>query len=604
MVSLPVVLALSCLLGAAAAGVLSRVAGVRLSDGLLVVALLVGVLGVGVAAALGVVPVAPALAAALALALVASFGVVRALDRPRGRWFRRLRSRLLFGVPWGSLVSILGVLAFYLFVQGGADGLYSPLTLPFTSWSYTYPLGVLTAPFAHSGYGHLYGNLVGTVVLAPLAEYAFSHFPTERGDGSFSSLRANPYVRAFVLFPLGVLLVGLATSVFAWGPVIGFSGVVFAFAAFALVRYPLAVVVALTVRSAVSTLYSALTDPVVVASAGSSYGGPWWAGVAVQGHFLGLTLGVLLGVVVLAKRDRGPSALRLFAGTVLFAASLSLWAWWWYRGPATYVLYRAVGVLFVLAVGWVVAAAVRAGRSRDPLGWGTDISRRQAGVLLVLVPLAVMAGVAAPINYTTTDGSGLPADAVEVGDYQVAYAENVPNQRVSGIDVSLFGESTSVNASGVIVYSSERALWTEAVSAGRLAFTGTSTVRVGGLGWESEVRAERRGWVAAGGGAAYVVSLTPDGGDRRYVYGSDPATADLTLAGRNVSIVTREGAFYLALTRDGAVLDAAPVPAAGNATTVEGIRFVHRNDELVAVYDGTRVTVASEETYSYSQEIR
>ncbi|MEE6209160.1 rhomboid family intramembrane serine protease [Salarchaeum sp. III] len=598
MVSLPVVLALSCLLGAAVAGLLSRFAGVRLSDGLLVVAPVVGVLGTGVAAATGLVPVDPALAAALALALVASFGVVRALDRPRGRWFRRLRSRLLFGVPWGSLVSVLGVLAFYLFVQGGADGLYSPLTLPFTSWSYTYPLGVLTAPFAHSGYGHLYGNLVGTVVLAPLAEYAFSHFPTERGEGSFSSLRTNPYVRAFGLFPLGVVLVGLGTSVFAWGPVIGFSGVVFAFAAFALVRYPIAVVVALSLRSAVSTLYTTLTDPVVVASAGSSYGGPWWAGVAVQGHFLGLTLGVLLGVLVLAKRDRSPSALRLFAGTVLFAASLSLWAWWWYRGPATYVLYRAVGVLFVLVVGWVVAAAVRAGGSRRPLGWRTDISRRQAGVLLVVVPLAVMAGVAAPINYTTTDGSGLPADAVEVQDYQVAYAEDVPNQRVSGIDVSLFGESTSVNASGVIVYSSERALWTEAVSAGSLAFSGSSTVRVGGVGWEEVVRAQRLGWVAQGGGTAYVVYLKPGDGDWRHVYGSDPATADLTLAGTNVSVFPRDGTFYLALTQEGTVLDTAAVPQSGNSTMLDGIRFVHTDGELVAVYDGTRVTVASEETYN------
>ncbi|QDX41224.1 rhomboid family intramembrane serine protease [Salarchaeum sp. JOR-1] len=598
MVSLPVVVAVSCLLGAAAAGLLSRFAGVRLSDGLLVVAPVVGVLGVGVAAALGAVPVDPALAAALALVLVASFGVVRALDRPRGRWFRRLRARLLFGVPWGSLVSILGVLAFYLFVQGGADGLYSPLTLPFTSWSYTYPLGVLTAPFAHSGYGHLYGNLVGTVVLAPLAEYAFSHFPTERGDGSFSSLRANPYVRAFVLFPLGVALVGLATSVFAWGPVIGFSGVVFAFAAFALVRYPLAVVVALTVRSAVSTLYSALTDPVVVTSAGASYGGPWWAGVAVQGHFLGLTLGVLLGVLVLAKRDRGPSALRLFAGTVLFAASLSLWAWWWYRGPASYVLYRAVGVLFVLAVGWVVATAVRAGRSREPLGWGTDISRRQAGVLLVVVPLAVMAGVAAPINYTTTAGSGLPADAVDVRDYQVAYAETVPNQRVSAIDVSLFGESTSVNASGVIVYSDRRALWTEAVSAGRLAFTGSSTVRVGGIGWEATVTAQRVGWIAQGGGAAYAVYLKPGDGDWRHVYSSEPAMADLTLAGKNVSIVIRDGVFYVALTQGGAVVGTTPIPRSGSSTTLAGIRFRHTNRALVAVFDGTRVTVANEEAYS------
>jgi len=587
------VLVLSVLAGVVLGVAMWRLFGTRLSDALLLAGPLVGVLGVAVAAVAGVAPPEPALSASVVLVLVASFGVVRALDRPRGRWMRRLRSRLLFGVPWGTLLSVLGVLGFYLFVQGGADHLYSPVTLPFTSWSYYYPLGVLTAPFAHSGYGHIYGNLLGTVVLAPVAEYAFSHFPTERGESAFSSLRTNPYVRAFVVFPLGVFCVGIATSLLAWGPIIGFSGVVFAFAAFGLVRYPIAVVVALSLRSVVSTLYTTITDPITVASAGPSFGGPWWAGIAIQGHFVGLALGVLLGVLVFTRRERTPSAIRLFAGAVLFAASLSLWAWWWYRGPSTYVLYRGVGIVFVLLIGWTVAATVRA--SDRPLAFG--FSRRQAGVLLLVLPLLIVAMVAVPVNLTTVSESGLPSDSVHVGGYTVGYAESVQNRRVSSVRVSLFGETTSVNASGVIVYDPGRELWTQAVSSSELAYYGAQTVRVGGVGWRDTVTAQRLGWVARGGGTTYNVYLKPSDGDWRAVFSSDSATADATIDGKNVSVFAQEGAFGVEVTRENKTLARAGIPARGNNTTLAGIRFVHDGTQLVAVADGTRVPIAHEESY-------
>mgnify|MGYP000336129545 FL=1 len=147
--------------------------------------------------------------AAVLLSLLVALLSILALDRPRGRWGARLRSRFLVGVPWGTLVSVGGVLAVYLFVQGGWSHWHAPVTIPFRAWSYFYPLGMMTAAFSHSGSGHLIGNLVGTLVLAPIAEYAWGHFPRERGVQTFTSPLTNPYVRAFVVFPAGVVAVAV-----------------------------------------------------------------------------------------------------------------------------------------------------------------------------------------------------------------------------------------------------------------------------------------------------------------------------------------------------------------------------------------------------------
>jgi membrane associated rhomboid family serine protease len=536
-----------------------------------------------------------AIRAGVLVAVLAAAVVAWRLDRPRGQWGRAVRTRFVLGVPWGTLVSILGVLAVYLFVQDGWNHWYRPVTLPFSAWSYLYPLGWLTAPFAHAGPGHLTGNLLGTVALAPLVEYFFGHFPTQRGSSSFSSWRTNPWVRAFLLFPLGVFVVGLLSSVLAWGPVIGFSGVVFAFAGFALVRYPIAAVVALSAQSVLRTAYSALQNPIVVAKASPSFSEPWWAGIAVQGHALGLFLGVLAGVLLLSRREEHPSALRLVVGGVLLATSMSLWAIWWFRGGDSYVLYRGLGVVVVVAVAVVVTIAARAS-DRTLFG---SVTRRQAGLQLVVLPLLVMAFVAVPLNFTAVGDAGVPgADpGVEVGDYRVTYGEDVPFQQTSVIDASFLGETTQINTSGVIVVSEKRNIWTREVSKGRLAFRGRDRVVVGGLGWRETVHVERQGWNAVGSSTAYQVWLRPGDEDWRHVFASEAASAEPVVAGRNVSIVPDGGEFHVAVSRNGTTLDRRPIPEAGDRRTVGNLTFVREENRLVAVHDETRVTVATRETY-------
>ncbi|MGM0397716.1 MAG: rhomboid family intramembrane serine protease [Halobacteriota archaeon] len=529
------------------------------------------------------------------IALLVSLAIVRALDGPRGRWGRRVRSRLLLGVPWGTLTTIVFVLIVYLGLQQGLETPRSPLHIPFTSWSYFYPLGVLTAPFAHQGLGHVTGNVLGTIALAPLAEYAFSHFPTQRGRTAFDTWRTNPYVRAFVLFPAGAIGVGLLTSIFSWGPIIGFSGVVFAFAGFALVRYPLATVVALVARDMLGTLYYVLRDPVITSSASPSFGPPWWAGIAIQGHFLGFLLGVTLGAIVVSRRSRAnrPSALKLWTGGLLVGSNMTLWAVWWYRDGG-FVLYRGAGILLVVTLALVVTAAVH---SRDEPLVGS-VTSRQLAIALLTLPLLTMGFVAVPLNATVIEDGEPPGPTVEVDGYSVGYAEDVPHQRVGAIDISALGETTRFNVSGVIVTNDDRSIWTEAIPAGRLSFGGQRTTKVGGIGWSRSVTAIRQGWSVTGNDTVYQIALRPADENATWVYASEPARAEPTIAGSNVTIRPDGGAFFVTVTSGSEEIEESRLPARNESVTVGELTITRNtNDCVFAERDGTRVRVATKETY-------
>jgi membrane associated rhomboid family serine protease len=537
------------------------------------------------------------------LALVAGLAAAVAFEADLRPLADRLRRRLLLGVPWGTLVVAALVSLVYLLLQGGLASWSDPTTLPFRAWSYLYPLGLATAAFSHAGPGHLLGNLVGTLTLAPVAEYAWGHYPTERGEQSFGSLRTNPLARAFVLFPAAVAVVGLLTAAFAVGPIIGFSGVVFAFGGLAVVHYPIRTVVALSVGDLVGVVVTALRRPTTTASAEPSFSSPWWADIAVQGHALGLLLGVLLGIWLARSRgDARPGALRVFAGVLLFGSVQALWAVYWFRGESTFVLYRAVGVALLVALAAVVAAAVAA--SDRPLsGSGpADRSLRTTArwkvyATVVLFATAGLAGPAVVPNLVTASDEPLPGESVAVRDYEVTYAEDVTDGMVSVVDVDAFGESTAVNTSGVIVRSRERNLWVTAVSRARLSFAGRVPVRLGGVGWRDRVVAERTGWTAVGGNTTYRVTLATD--DRTVTgFVAPPVRAAPVVAGRNVSVRATAEGFRLAVATDGHNATA-PLPGTNETVTAGGLRFVREGRAVVAVHEPsrTRVPVATRERY-------
>lgn len=363
-------------------------------------------------------------------AFAAAIAVVWHLEG-RGRWRRVLTERFVYGVPWGTLVVVAFVLAVYLFLQGGWRHWEEPLVLPFRSWSYLYPTGTLAAGFAHSSPGHLIGNLTGTVVLAPIVEYAWGHYPRGDRDGQRSlasfdddppaadpsavdsstasrlertRIRVRrwlrtPWIRALLVFPLAVLAVGLFSSLFFLGAVIGFSGVVFALGGFALVYYPVTTMVALLLSSVVNTTYSALTEPIVPGQiSGGAPSLPWWANVAIQAHWLGVLVGVVLGLALLLARERRPEAGRIFLAALVYGVVRNLYAVYWMGNEGSFTLYRSAGLVLVVAfAALVTVAAAASDRSIDaPLAGlpGRPSGRQIAGAWLLLIGLGV-AGTAA-----------------------------------------------------------------------------------------------------------------------------------------------------------------------------------------------------------------
>ena len=594
-------------------------------------------------------------------ALVAvALAVVYLTDRPGGAWTRALRSRFLLGVPWGTLVVVAGVVGVYLFVQSGLENPDRPVVIPFRSWSYLYPEGLLWSTFAHANRGHITGNLLSTLVAGGIAEYAYGHFPRGRdvddetgtvraalpsrdtvrrvrseGRSALSlgrerprrsslaggqSLARNPYVRAFVVVPGATVLFGVATALFALGPVIGFSGVVFALWGFALVFYPVGTVAALTGATLVNVAYEALRSPVVTAGASGSYGPPWWANIAVQGHALGLIAGIL-AAAWLVRRRRGTgtdlagsesrtAALAAFGAVLLFGASRRLWAVYWYLGNERYELYRAVGFGLLAVLAAIVALAV-AGKDEpvrpdaavpDPetiRGALRSVTPAAVGFLLLASALAAVAGPGVVPNLVAVDDGDLPGDPIEVEGYQVTYAEDVEDQVVSAVDVEAFGRSTTVNTSGVIVKNADREIWTTAVSRGNLAFWGYRAVDVGGTGWRETVWVQRVGWVAANGGPTYRVDAIRNE-TRSTLFTSDPARVEPRIDGRNVTVAAVAGGFELRVAHEGET-ERTALPAENETVTAGGLAFVREADAVFAERGETRVRIATRERYEGRQ---
>jgi membrane associated rhomboid family serine protease len=312
----------------------------------------------------------------IALLVTVVVGLAFAWYAGGGRWRDRVSDRLLYGIPWGTLV-IVGInFAFYLFAQGGLAEFTDPVFFPFVSWSYFYPLGMLTAGIAHGSANHIIGNMAGTLVLAPIAEYAWGHRPPEAWSHRVGGLAGrfdvrhregylnNPWIRAVVIFPGMLLGCAFATSFLSLGPGIGFSGAVFGIIGFAVVTAPLAAVVGIVAISALGQLVTALRQPVV--RAGIEAGPPSppsWASIGFQAHMLGFLLGVLVAVGVLVARDRRPAVERVFFATALVGLAQSLWLIALPADADTFVLYRGAGTILVVILS--VAVAVAAGGRRE-----------------------------------------------------------------------------------------------------------------------------------------------------------------------------------------------------------------------------------------------
>ncbi len=546
--------------------------------------------------------------ALLAAVVLSAYVLLRI--RTERRPLAGLRARLVLGVPWGTGIVVVTLLFVYYLVQGTGD-LGQPVVVGFRSWSYSYPLGMVLGPFSHSSDGHIVGNLVSTVAFAPVAEYAWSHYPTRRGSHSFGSWRTNPFARVGV-FVAGVFVVGLATSFLIPGALIGFSGVVFAFGGFALVTRPFVGVVALVAERVVRLTYFSVGNPVLTARGQTQFVTPYWADVAVQGHLLGLLLGVLLGAVVVRRREEWPGVGRVWLAILLYGVAKSLWAVYWYLGGTEYVLFRGLGLALVFVLAGLVAVSLA--RDDPTVVSRIDLSRREAAAGLLLAAVLAMALAAVPYNVISVSPGPEADTGVEVRDYTVTYAEDVPDQYIGAVEVPFLRDSFVVNTSGVVVTSDRRDAWEVAVPAQQLKVQGRVTVPVGGLGWRETVVVNRTAWSVIDGPETYTVYVTRSGEPRKRVYTADPAVVPAVVNDSRIAIRPADSGYELLVGRthtrnrtiglenvtssgldreyNVTVVNTAPVPAEGENVTVAGIRFNRTGNRLRAIHDGTQVPVA------------
>jgi len=599
-------------------------------------------------------------------AFVVALAAVIAVDRPASP-LDRLRSRLIYGVPWGTLLVVVFICAVYLFVQRGVEDPSNPVVIPFRAWSYTAPEGLVWSSFAHASRGHLVGNALAALVAGTLAEHAFGHYPTRTVDTeptdvepadvepadvepadtehevagaswtarARSRLRTSPLARAVVVFPLATIGFGVVSALFVLGPVIGFSGVVFALWGFALVWYPVGTLASLSGVTLAHVGYETLRAPVEFAEATPSFGPPSWANVAIQGHALGLVAGVLIAVWLRRSRhtseDEGATpercehnsdghrhearagfgpvrhrALVVFLAVLFFGASRRLWAVYWYLGNDQYELYRAIGLGALVVLAAIVAVAAtgrdkplwpeRAAAAPQTLrGRLASVTPVAVGMLLLVAALGGLAGPGIVPNLVTVADGDLPGDPIEIDGYGVTYAENVEDRVVSVVDVEAFGRTTAVQTSGVIVANPNRAIWTTAVSKGALAYWGERRVDVGGTGWRETVSIRRSGWVAIGGGPTYRVVAVHER-ERSTLFVSEPVNAEARIDGRVVTIAATDREFELRVDHEGSV-ETAPVPEPSESVTLRGVTFSRAGGVIYAVRGETRVRVAEREQY-------
>lgn len=523
--------------------------------------------------------VALALAGLVSLAVVTRLGDEEELLGP-------LRERFVLGVPWGTVIVVLGVAAVYYVVQGGNQQ-GGPVVAGFRSWSLWYPQGMVFSSFAHSSDSHLVGNLLGTVAFAPIAEFAWSHYRLDDGD-SDNPVLATPNAR-IGLFVALVVVLGLLNSLFVPGAVIGFSGIVFAFAGAAIVTHPLATVGAILGIQAVSLVRRAILSPLSGATATTRFVSPSWANVALQGHAFGFAVGVLLAATLVQYRDRWPRVRYVFFAALVFAVTRSMWALNWPLGEGRFVLYRGLGTALIFLLAAVVAVVAS---EHDPtLVARIDLSVRESAVGLLFALVLALSLVGVPYMLVTVSPGEQEASGIEVRDYTVGYAEGVENRYISAVDIPVVRDSLSINQSGVVVTSDSRQVWELDTQAGELAQEGRAVVVVGDATWRETVVVNRTTWEFVDGNSTYRVFGRHDG-ERRELFAAEPATSSVRLNDSSVRIAPTDDFYEVVVLRNNETVDRARIPPANESVDVGGITFARQDRVLVARHGGTEIALA------------
>ncbi len=526
-----------------------------------------------------------ALGGALALSLVVVYRVAegRSLLTP-------LRRRFVRGVPWGTAIVVVSLWLVFQFLQGGAadDG---PVFISFRSWSLWYPQGIVLSSFTHSGESHLLGNLFGTLAFAPIVEYAWGHYAREGERGVFPGWTGTPAVR-IGLFVAVTFLVGVCSALFTPVAAVGFSSVVFAFAGAAVVFRPLVALGALVGIRVVRLVWDALLDPVVTFRSQPIFSSPSFVDVSIQGHLFGVLVGFLLAVFLLRYRDSGPDIRAVLFAAAVFLVTRSMDAIYWELGNGRFMLFQALGTAGVLLLASLVALSVtRRNRSVIPR---FGVSVRGSALAAVLVALAILSVAGLVFNLGSVTAGAEAENGLEVRDYTVTYAENVPNQYLAGAPSPLGLGPQGANVSGVIVISEKRDAWELVASQRRLAAEGRIQVVVGDATWRQRLFVSRTAWAFIDGNVTYNVFAFGEGQRPVELFRAPPANTSTVVDNSTFTIEPTEGFrnYTLAVERGGEPVGSALVPRVNETVDIAGFTFERKGDRLFLSQGNTTFQLA------------
>ncbi len=510
-----------------------------------------------------------ALAAALLLAFA---GIVRS-GFLRRTW-EVANERLLYGLPIGTIIVVSINVAFFFLVQRGWEHPSDPLFLPFISWSYEYPAGVLSSAIAHANSGHITGNMMATLFFAPIAEYVVGHKNSRR-----------PVLRAVLFVPLLWYVFAVVPAAFAWGPGLGFSGAVFAFFGFVVVFYPVRAIVMVVLISVAGSLFSALLDPISVQIAGERFVQPSWANVAIDAHVIGMLLGFGVALLYARKYDYPIERFRVGVAVVAIAILQGLWIFAVSDG-STYYLYQALGKAVVVALAVALtytASEMAAGRV---FSWSDFSARRLLTSSFLLVPLGVFVLVGVWwLALFGAIGFEEEPEGVEVEDYTVFYGEDVALDLVAPFDEILDEEITF---SGVLVSSDERGIRTVAVQQRQLSRDTDRTVRVGGFDWMTEVDVNRTGMTSVTGNSTYTIDVSHNESGQQTVFDSGAADTESKVEGWDVSLETVDGHRFVVLDDEETKHR---VSVRETSTTAQGVEVWKRDNRVYVEGEASRAVV-------------
>jgi len=512
--------------------------------------------------------------------------------------FAPLRARFVRGVPWGTLVVVVGVYGVFHLLQGaGEPG--GPNVVGFRSWSLWHPETILMGAFSHASNSHLTGNLLATVVFAPIVEYAWGHYPDE--DAPAESVLSKPAAR-IGLFVLATFLVGVGSTLLVPGAIIGFSGVVFAFAGFALVARPLLALGGMLGLQVVDLVYDGLTDPLAFAEGDTRFVTPSWSNTALQGHLYGMVVGVLLAVVLFRYRKVSPKFRYIWFAALVFAVSRSMWAIFWFLGEAEFVLFRGVGAAAVLLLATVVTlAALQSDQPLLPEPFSMPAvpvpSARTLSIVVLVFLVATLGVTGLAYNLVPVTPQESTQGGIEIDGYTVTYAEGVED-RYTAIDLPVVRELLSVQMSGVVVTSDERNVWALDTPADELAFDGRTAVVVGDVTWREVVVLNHTQWELSGGNTTYKVfgQHWQVDDEQTLLFSADPAEAEPTINGSRISIEPSEAFYEVVVERDNETLGQERIPSQNESVEVDGIEFERQDDRLIATHDRTELPIAEYRT--------